>query len=494
MNEESSEAQALRPKRGEDRRAERDQPPSRRAGGERGASTPGRIAAVAAVLIAFVVVGILLFGGSSGNQYTLMFQTGGQIVPGNEVLVAGQRVGMVDSIDLTDNNEAAIKVHMNEPLREGTTAIIRTTSLSGVANRYISLTPGPNNAPEIEPGSTISGEDTTTPVDIDQLFNIFRPKERESLQKFIRGNAAAYAGKGQLANRAYKFLNPALSTSTKLFAELTADSASLSRFLVSGSQTFAALSDRQQDLSSLIVTANETLAAIASRNEDLDRSLAAFPETLRQLNTTQVNLRATLDDLDPLVQASYPATENLAPFLRKLATVSTDSTPVFTKLADITSLPGANNDLADTLKELPKTKKNGKRALPDAIQAMDDTQDDLTTLRPYSPDILSWLTKFGQVTAYYDAQGHYARVQPAGANVFNYNTGTNVATADYGSATSQYPAQPNLPYVITPNSENQRCPGGGSAPAADNSNPFDDNGGLTGADCNFSWLPPDPTP
>ena len=76
---------------------------------------------------------------------------------------------MVDSIDLTDNNEAAIKVNMQEPLREGTTALIRTTSLSGVANRYISLTPGPNNNPEIKPGSTISGEDTTSPVDIDQL-------------------------------------------------------------------------------------------------------------------------------------------------------------------------------------------------------------------------------------------------------------------------------------------------------------------------------------
>ena len=316
---------------------------------------------------------MLLFGGGDGVKYTLMFQTGGQLVPGNQVLVAGQPVGTVDSIDLTDDNQAAIAVTMQQPLREGTAALIRTTSLSGVANRYISLTPGPNNAPEIEPDSTISGDDTTSPVDIDQLFNIFRAREREALQKFIEGNATVYAGKGELANRAYKFLNPALSTSTQLFTELSSDSAALSRFLVSGSQTFHALADRREDLSSLIVTANQTLGAIASRNEDLDRSLAAFPETLRQLNTTQVNLRTTLDDLDPLVQASYPATRHLAPFLRKLALVSNQSTPVFSKLADITHLPGANNDLADTLNELPTTKKKGKKALPDASQALDDS-------------------------------------------------------------------------------------------------------------------------
>ena len=146
-------------KRGEDRRVPlRAASPSRNARGERGASTPARIAAVAAVLIAFAVVVVLLFGGGDGVKYTLMFQTGGQLVPGNQVLVAGQPVGTVDSIDLTDDNQAAIAVTMQQPLREGTTALIRTTSLSGVANRYISLTPGPNNAPEIEPDSTISGD------------------------------------------------------------------------------------------------------------------------------------------------------------------------------------------------------------------------------------------------------------------------------------------------------------------------------------------------
>ena len=43
---------------------------------------------------------VMFFGDDGGRQYKLMFQTGGQLVPGNEVLVAGQPVGTVDSIDL----------------------------------------------------------------------------------------------------------------------------------------------------------------------------------------------------------------------------------------------------------------------------------------------------------------------------------------------------------------------------------------------------------
>jgi len=451
-------------------------------------------------LIAFAVVIVLLFGGGGGYAYTLLFQTGGQLVPGNQVLVAGQRVGSVDSIDLTDDNQAAVDVTMDAPLRQGTTAVIRQTSLSGVANRYVSLTPGPNNSPELEAGSTITGEDTTTPVDLDQLFDIFRPRQREALQKFIDGNAEIYAGKGELANRAYKFLNPSLSTSERLFAELSSDSVALSRFLVAGSQTFHALADRRQDLTSLITTANQTLAAIASRNNDLDRSLAALPETLRQTNTTYVNLRSTLDDLDPLVQASYPATRHAAPFLRKTAKVANDSVPVFTKLADIARLPGQNNDLADTLKKLPTVEQRGSGALPAAIRAMNVSQDDVTFLRPYTPDLLAWFAKFAGVSAYYNGDGQYARVMPAGANTFDYNTATNVLTGAYDAAfpptsARQFPVTGSLPYVVNPGG-NERCPGGGSVSAPDNSNPFVGplwpNSDLTAADCNPGWVPPGP--
>ena len=47
--------------------------------------------------------------------------------------------------------------------------------------------------------------------------------------------------------------------------------------------------------------------------------------------------------------------------------------------------------------------------------------------RPYVPDLLGTVTKLGQITAYYDADGHYARIQPAQLGLFHYdNPGSNL--------------------------------------------------------------------
>ena len=155
-----------------------------------------------------MIIVVLLFGGGGGYQYKLIFETGGQLVPDNEVLVGGTRFGSIDSIELTDDNQAEVTITVDEPLREGTEAIVRATSLSGVANRYISLTLGPNNAPELDEGDTLAGSATTAPVDLDQLFNAFTPKARRGLQEVIQGFATIYAGKGPEANQTYKYFAP----------------------------------------------------------------------------------------------------------------------------------------------------------------------------------------------------------------------------------------------------------------------------------------------
>jgi phospholipid/cholesterol/gamma-HCH transport system substrate-binding protein len=120
------------------------------------ASAIVRFAAVAAILVGVVLAAFVLLGGSSGHKYKLIFETGGQLVPGNLVEVGGQQVGTVDEIKLTDDARAEVSITVDDPLTEGTTAVVRATSLSGIANRYISLAPGPNNAPELADDAVIS--------------------------------------------------------------------------------------------------------------------------------------------------------------------------------------------------------------------------------------------------------------------------------------------------------------------------------------------------
>jgi phospholipid/cholesterol/gamma-HCH transport system substrate-binding protein len=455
-----------------------------------------------ALLVGFVLVLVVLFGGSSGHKYHLLFENGGQLVSGNQVLVAGQPIGKVEDVTLTNDAQAEVTISVDETLHEGTTAVIRATSLSGIANRYVSIAPGPNNSPALASGATLTGDKTTSPVDLDQLFATFNPRTRVGLRNFIQGNAAIYNGHTSGARSTYKYLAPSLGATQRLFAELTKDRHALSQFFVQGSQALGAIGARRNDLSALTANANQALGAIASQNNALDRSLVAFPPALRQANTTFVNLRAALDDLTPVVNDFKPATKDLAPFLRKLRPVAQRSVPTLHSLRLAITRPGKHNDVTDSLRELPRVERSAGKHLPQAVEGLDASQPFMEFARPYMPDLMGFLSKFGEVTSFYDANGHYARVSTAQANIFHYCKpgDTNaVCTGGGGPYTTGQlaPIPPSQQFDGLTFGNLTRCPGGATQPIA-GSNPFTDDGSLlTGGmapnpKCDTSDVPPGP--
>jgi phospholipid/cholesterol/gamma-HCH transport system substrate-binding protein len=466
------------------------------------AAWPARVAAGGALLVGLVLVLVVLFGSSGGHQYHLMFENGGQLVSGNQVLVAGQPIGSVDDVALTDDGQAEVTISVDHPLREGSSAVIRATSLSGIANRYVSITPGPNNAPQLDDDATLTGEHTTSPVDLDQLFNTFRPRTREALQDVIQGSGAFYAGHTQGAQRTYRYFAPGLASAQRLFAELTRDSHAFSQFLIQGSRALELIGDRRNDLSALTSNLNQALGAISKENRSLDRSLVALPPTLRQADTTFVNVREALDKLTPLVNDFKPATKNLAPFLRKLRPVAERSGPVLTDLLRALSRPGPRNDLTDSLLETPHVERVASRQIPYAIQGLNSSQPLIKFGRPYMPDLMGFLSKFAEVTAYYDADGHYARVSTAGANIFHYcepgDTNPHCAGGGGPYSTGELaPIPPSEQFNDLKFGQFTPCPGGATQPIP-GSNPFTDDGNLLGGGvppnpkCDPSDVPPGP--
>jgi len=436
----------------------------------------GRVAAIAALaVITATVAYLLLLSGGDGTRYKLAFETGGQLVEGNQVLIGGSPVGSIDEIELTDNGRAEVTATVDRPLHEGTSAVIRSTSLSGIANRYISITPGPDNAPELPEGSTITQVDTTAPVDLDQLFNTFREPERKGLQDIIQGSAAAYAGRGPEANETYKYLSPALSATDDLIRQLNRDERVLSDFLVNGARVVTAVAERRDDLSGLVSNSNQALGAIASENDSFDRALQALPPALRQANTTFFNLRDALDDLDPLVATSKRTTRDLAPFLRRLKPVVKKSVPVFADLRKAVNRKGKNNDLADAFGKLPALERSAARAVPPSIQAMRESSQGgpgadtfFEFMRPYAPELTSAISGLNRASGYYDDAGHYVRVEPTGLGTLSYDTVSDdlepiPATAQFDDYGPFGTANANL---------FRRCPGGATQVSTDASNPF----------------------
>jgi phospholipid/cholesterol/gamma-HCH transport system substrate-binding protein len=450
--------------------------------------TPARAGAVAALAAIVVALLIVLLGGDGSHRYTLLFQNAAQLVSGNQVLIGGHPAGSIEGIGLTGDNLAEVEVSVGQQLHEGTTATIRATSLGGVANHYVSISPGPNSSPALSDGATLGLSSTTTEVDLDQFLNTFPTPVRRALGQFIRGNAAIYSGVGPQANRTYEYFAPGLNRARAFVHDLNADEHLLERFLVSSSRLSTTVSERGAELSSAVANARTAFGAIASQNAALDSTLRLLPPVMRQGNTTFVNLRAALGDLEPLVETAKPATRNLAPFLRELRPVISKAVPVFENLRLSVRRPGAANDTAELLAALPAVEQRASTAFPHAQEAIAAFQPNLTFARAYTPDIFNGFGKVGLIGGYYDANGHYARVQFADLNLFRYDSGSGKLE----------PIPPSRQFEAFGESAGvkRRCPGAATQPAADGSNPFTEppfkGASVSPSECNPADVPPGP--
>jgi phospholipid/cholesterol/gamma-HCH transport system substrate-binding protein len=436
-----------------------------------------RFIAVAALIAAAILIALLMFAGDGGYKVSAAFENAGQLVDGNQVRVGGRTIGTIDDIRLDDQARAIVEMTIEDddltPLHRGTTATIRVASLSGIANRYVALNPGPNDNEEIEDGGHIAADATSAPVDLDQLFNTFDPETRRGLRQLIRGQATYIGGRSREARRSIEYLSPALSSTSRLTRELVYDDALFERFLVDTSRVMETIAERRDDLSSLVANANATTTAIGQESESLREALDGLPGSLRKANTTFVNLRATLDDLDPLVAESKPATRELAPLLRRLRPLVADARPTIRDLRVLIRTPGEDNDLIELTRKMPRLERLASVVFPRAIRTMDRSRDFVDTLRVYTPDLVGWFTKFGQSAAPYDANGHYARIQPIFSG-FNFNEASGLLTA----------VPPSQRLDGFEHRQFRRCPGGAMQPPPDGSAP------IPVEDCDPETTPP----
>jgi phospholipid/cholesterol/gamma-HCH transport system substrate-binding protein len=430
----------------------------------------GRALAVGALAIVVLIAAYLVFSGGSGADYHLEMKEAGQLVRGDQVQVGGVPVGSVTDIALTPDFKARITIHVDSslaPLHEGTIAEIRVPSLTGVANRYVALTPGPNNHPALAPGTTLPASATREVVDLDQLFNTLNPKTRTGLQQLIQGSAEQYAGAGPALGKATEYFAPSFAATDHIFSELTRDQSTFTDFLVESAKALTTLAARRESLSDLVEHGDQTFQAIGSQQSSLAQGLRLLPVTLNLGNRTFTQLPPTLSALTKLVNAQQPNTQALTTLFARLRPLVTTATPVVSNFSQAISQPGPNNDLTDAFAALPALARELSTASPNGVQALRESVPMTASFGPYSPELQGALRDFGQTTAYYDANGHYARISPVTPS-FTLGANNKLTPA----------SNPQQVLQALQTGQLRRCPGAATQPSADGSAPFTDNGQL----------------
>lgn len=413
-------------------------------------------------------------------HYRFEFTDAGQLVTGDLVRIGGTQAGTVDSISLTSNGLAQIGVSIDQsvgPLRQGTTATIRSPGLTSVASRYIDVSPAPTFRPALADNAVVPTRYTSGIVDIDSVFNALDANTRQGLRRLIRGFGAWYQGKSAQANLTSQYFPPALQAYTHLFNQINADTPTLNQFIDQTSRALGAIDRRAPELTDLISQARTTSQALSSDNQSLSEALINLPAALNRGSATFARLRTkTLPALSRLVNATRPVTTPLSHFLPRLDPVLKAAVPTFALLRQTFDKPGPNNDLYDALVELPKLASEISGDFPRAIKALNQSTPIFEFARPYIPDLVAWVVNWDGIFAPYDANGHYARTLPA-LGAFNFSD-----DAQGGTLTETSPALRGSGGALRTGFL-QRCPGGAAASTPDDSAPYVDSGSLANPHC-----------
>jgi ABC-type transporter Mla subunit MlaD len=379
-----------------------------------------RIFAIAVVTACTAAALILGVGASddpgAGYEVRAIFDNVSGAVEGEDVKVAGAKVGAIDSLDVTEDKKAVVVLRIDEdgfaPFRDNATCTIRPQSLIG--EKFVECDPGSSDRPELE--EVPDGEDgegehllpieqTSSPVDLDLINDIMRLPYRERLGLLINEFGTALAGRGAELNAVIHRANPALRETDKVLKILAGQNKTLADLAQNGDRALEPLARERARVGDFIVQANETAQASAERRGELGESFEKLPRFLAELKPTMQDLGALSDEMTPVISDLGDAAPDLNRFILALGPFSRQAKPSLDSLGDALAIGGPalrrSEPLIRDIGDFAKDADPLSRDLASLVTSFDETGG-IERLMDYI---------FFQVTAIngFDSLSHYLR-------------------------------------------------------------------------------------
>ena len=290
----------------------------------------------AGVLTLAVLAVVTYFGFTKAipfkHHYTVqaVFPSANGVRNGSPVRVAGVNVGKVTGISHVEDGKQAALVTMRIdkkglPLHKDATMKIRPRIfLEG--NFFVDVSPGSPSAPQLHDGDRIPINQTSAPVQLDQVLGALQAPTRKDLQALLRELSSGLKGKGARGyNASIPYWKPAYRDSA-----IVADAAQgtqpgdLGRYIDRAGATAEAIDRNREQLKSLVTDFDTTAAAFAAREQELSAAVGELPRTLDaampalgSLNRSFPAVRGLIRAARPAVRSSGPAIDASMPFVRQ---------------------------------------------------------------------------------------------------------------------------------------------------------------------------------
>lgn len=230
---------------------------------------------VGAVTTVIAIVGVFFsYNANTGLPFVPTYRinadlpSGYSLVSGNEVRIAGVRVGVVDSVNAEqlDNGATIASLDLKldksvQPIPVDSTVTVRQRSALGL--KYLLLTPGDSDE-GLAPGETLPiSQAKPEPVDQDQVFNMFQPEVRRAIQTNLAEYGGMFAVRGADINEILGQLPHLLKVAKPVTRNLASDETDLDGFIRGLAQAAAEVAPVADQQAEMFVNLDTTFSALA---------------------------------------------------------------------------------------------------------------------------------------------------------------------------------------------------------------------------------------
>jgi phospholipid/cholesterol/gamma-HCH transport system substrate-binding protein len=227
-----------------------------------------------------VTIGNIGFGAT--KDYEAVFSDVTGVNTGDDIRIAGVKVGSVEEIELENRDLARVtfEVDADTPLDQSTEARIRYRNLVG--QRYIALTPGAGPSGELEEGATIPLARTDPALDLTVLFNGFKPLFEALSPKDV--NQLSY----------------------EIIRVFQGEGGTVESLLASTASVTNTIANRDRVVGALIDNLNDVLTTLSRRDDELSSLIVELQQFVSGLTQDR---KPILDSLDAVSQLSSETSE-----------------------------------------------------------------------------------------------------------------------------------------------------------------------------------------
>jgi phospholipid/cholesterol/gamma-HCH transport system substrate-binding protein len=260
-------------------------------------TTSALIKLIIFTVVTVVVTGLLAttignfrFGGTT--EYRAIFTDVTGLLKGDDIRIAGVRVGSVEKVEVHDRTLARVTISVDKERRlsQSTKAAVRYRNLVG--QRYIALVEGAGSDTPLKAGATIPLDRTTPALDLTVLFNGFKPL--------------------------FTALSPTdiNEFSFEIIQTLQGEGSSINSLLAHTASLTSTLADRDAVIGRTLDNLNSVLGTVDQRDQKLSELILQLQRFISGLSEDREAIGASLTNISGLADATAGLVEEARPGLR----------------------------------------------------------------------------------------------------------------------------------------------------------------------------------